>query len=112
MKPEFSASSAMRHEGLAEAKLPLMLIATLCVALVVGLVLKHTVPADAVLPALVLLTFLSAGAAGLAGLMSGRSFRQAILDMAGVLTFVGIFAAVAVEPDQMALLMEGTRGEH
>ncbi len=83
-----------------------MLAMTLGAAVLVGLIIKQTLPVDAVLPALVALSFAAAGTIGLAGILNGRTLRLALLDVAGVLTFVGIFTAVAVEPDQMVRLMQ------
>jgi hypothetical protein len=65
-------------------------------------------PAEAVLP-LVASTFLGFGA-GLALLSWKRPIDRSqvnYLDVAGALTLIGFFAAVAIEPEQLVRLVEG-----
>jgi hypothetical protein len=111
MKLQTGNSRALRHDSLEEVRLPIMLVVTLGAALAVALALKHALPVEAVLPALVILMFAAAAFIGFAGFAAGRSMKQSIFDIAGVFTFVGVFIAAAVEPEQMVGLMESVRTE-
>jgi hypothetical protein len=107
MKLGFGSPRRARNDkDLGDTRLPLMLAATLCAAVLVTTFVKQTLPIDAVLPALAAVTFAAAAFVGVAGVVSGRGVRLAMFDVAGVLTFVGIFTAAAVEPEQMMRLMQ------
>ena len=101
MKLESSLSRTLGHAT--DARLAQILAATLCGALIAAAALRHMLPPDAVLPVLVALLFGSAGVIGLAAIVSGR--KTALLDVAGVLTFIGIITAALIEPDKMTRLV-------
>jgi hypothetical protein len=104
VKPGPGGQAAVRN--IADVRLPVMLGGALCVALLVATLMKQTLPTDAILPAVTALTFACAALVGVAGAVSGRGVRLAMLEFAGVLTCVGIFTAAAIEPDQIIRLMQ------
>ena len=70
-----------------------------------ALAIRHLMPADALVPAIVTLIFaVGAAAAGAAWLCRTRRLRILWLDLAGSLTFIGIVISALIEPDQMVRL--------
>ena len=62
-------------------------------------------PTDALAPAIATLLFaLGAATAGFALLLLRDRARTMWLDLAGLLTFVGIVVSILIEPDQMVRL--------
>src|SRR5262245_50686767 len=85
------------------------LTGALAAALAFAAVLQPSLSPEALLPATVTLIFLlAAGVALLAWLRPVPRRQFTYWDAAGVLTFIGICAAAAVEPEQMAQLVAGT----
>jgi len=76
-----------------------------------------TMPNDLVLPTFTVLCFMLAALTALkvTGSKSARSGADSgaigYLEVAGVLTFIGVCAASQVDPDQMVRLVEGARRE-
>ena len=74
-------------------------------ALITTLGLRSILPTDALAPAIATLLFALGGAtAGFALLWRRDQARKAWLDIAGLLTFVGIIVSILIEPDQMVRL--------
>lgn len=74
-------------------------------ALIATLGLRSLLPTDALAPAIAtLLLAVAAAMAGLALLCRRSQARSLWLDVAGVLTFVGITVSILIEPDQMVRL--------
>jgi uncharacterized membrane protein HdeD (DUF308 family) len=74
-------------------------------ALITTLGLRSILPIDALAPAIATLLFaLGAATAGFALLWRRDQARKAWLDIAGLLTFVGIIVSILIEPDQMVRL--------
>ena len=74
-------------------------------ALIATLGLRSILPVDALAPAIAtLLLAVAAATAGLALLCRRHQARSLWLDIAGVLTFVGIAVSILIEPDQMVRL--------
>ena len=77
----------------------------LLAALLVGLAIRHIVPADALAPVAVTSLFAVAGlTAGLALLCRAGEFRTMWFDIAGSLTFIGVVLSVLIDPDQLIRL--------
>ena len=84
------------------------LTGALAAAVVFAAVLQPSLPLEALIPATVTLIFaLAAGVALFAWLKPVPRRHFTYWDAAGVLTFIGIVAAAAVEPEQMAQLVAG-----
>ena len=85
------------------------LTGALAAALGFAAVLQPSLAREALVPATVTLIFaLAAGVALLAWLKPVPRRQFTYWDAAGVLTFIGICAAAAVEPEHMAQLVAGT----
>jgi hypothetical protein len=75
-------------------------------ALITTVGLRSVLPIDALAPAIATLLFaLGAATAGLALLCRRPQARSLWLDVAGVLTFVGVTVSILIEPDQMVRLV-------
>jgi len=75
-------------------------------ALIATLGLRSMLPIDALAPAIAtLLLAVAAATAGLALFCRRNQARSLWLDVAGVLTFVGITVSILIEPDQMVRLL-------
>ncbi|MDB5581083.1 MAG: hypothetical protein JWR80_6259 [Bradyrhizobium sp.] len=75
-------------------------------ALIATVGLRSVLPIDALAPAIATLLFaLGATTAGVALLCRRRQARSVWLDIAGVVTFVGITVSILIEPDQMVRLV-------
>ena len=80
--------------------------ASLLLALAAALALRAFVSLDALAP--IVATLLFAFAASIAGgalVPRNRNRRAAWLDVAGVLTFVGVGISIVIDPDQMVRLI-------
>ena len=89
----------------------LALAATLLGMIAAFVLAQSSLPIDAVLPAMVLLLFLVAGIAAVMAWSDASRLPPGHLtyrDVSGVLTFVGILLAAAVEPDQLVRLVAST----
>ena len=74
-------------------------------ALIATLAVRNALPIDALAPAIATLLFVLGGAtAGVALLWRRNQARTMWLDVAGMLTFVGVAVSVLIEPDQMVRL--------
>jgi uncharacterized membrane protein HdeD (DUF308 family) len=74
-------------------------------ALIATLGMSYVLPTDALTPAIATLLFtLGAATAGFALLCQRNQARAMWLDIAGVLTFVGVAVSILIEPDQMVRL--------
>ena len=83
-----------------------LLAAMLLGALIATLGLRAILPTDALAPAIATLLFaLGAATAGFALLCLRNQARTAWLDIAGILTFVGVAVSILIEPDQMVRLV-------
>jgi len=88
---------------------PQIVFAGALAAVALAAVLAQSLSKDHVLPTVSTLLFVFAAAVALVGWR--RPMREARLsywDVAGVLTFIGICVAAAIEPDQMVRLVAGT----
>jgi uncharacterized membrane protein HdeD (DUF308 family) len=75
-------------------------------ALIATLGLRAVLSSDALAPAIATLLFTSGAAtAGFALLCRRNQARTVWLDIAGVLTFVGVAVSILIEPDQMVRLV-------
>ena len=75
-------------------------------ALITTVGLRTILPTDALAPAIATLLFaLAAATAGIALLCRRNQARRAWLDIAGLLTFVGVAVSILIEPDQMVRLV-------
>lgn len=75
-------------------------------ALITAVGMRNVLPIDALAPAIATLLFaLGAATAGLALLCRRNEARSVWLDIAGVLTFVGVTVSILIEPDQMVRLV-------
>ncbi|WP_398474837.1 hypothetical protein [Tardiphaga sp.] len=80
--------------------------ATLLLTLAAGLALRAFVSLDALAPIVATLLFaLAASIAGGALIPRNRKRRAAWLDVAGVLTFIGVGISIVIDPDQMVRLV-------
>ena len=87
----------------------LVLTGALASVLTMAALTHHTMQADALLPAVILMFFLAAAAVALTAWQYPMPARQfSYWDAAGVLTALGICMAAAVEPEQMVRLVAGT----
>lgn len=77
--------------------------AILLLAVLAALGLRTILSLDALAPAVASLMFGLAAAVGCVALLLRRSAR--LLDLAGILTFVGIIVSLTIESDQMTRLM-------
>jgi uncharacterized membrane protein HdeD (DUF308 family) len=78
----------------------------LLAALIATLGLRTILPIDALAPAIATLLFvLGAATAAFALLCRRNQARSTWLDIAGLLTFVGIAVSILIEPDQMVRLV-------
>lgn len=112
--PMKSASGGIRgwHDETRSDVRPLIIAVTgLALTLIVVVLLRSHLPADALLPATVLALFALAAVSGLAGAASSRPSRAAYLQAAGALTFIGIVVAALVEPDQLVRLVTSERSD-
>jgi hypothetical protein len=79
---------------------------TMLGALIATLGLRGLLPTDALAPAVCTLLFaLGAATAAFALLRRRDQARTAWLDIAGMLTFVGVAVSILIEPDQMVRLV-------
>jgi hypothetical protein len=75
-------------------------------ALIATMGLRSILPTDALAPAITTLLFaLGAATAAFALLCRRNQARRAWLDIAGLLTFVGVAISILIEPDQMVRLV-------
>jgi hypothetical protein len=75
-------------------------------ALIATLGLRNILPTDALAPAVTTLLFALGAATAAASLLCRRNqARKAWLDIAGLLTFVGVAVSILIEPDQMVRLV-------
>lgn len=80
--------------------------ASLLLALAAALALRAFVSPDALAPIVATLLFaLAASIAGGALIPRNRKRRTAWLDVAGVLTFIGVGISIVIDPDQMVRLV-------
>jgi threonine/homoserine/homoserine lactone efflux protein len=87
--------------GWAEKLFAVVLLGTMIAALGI----RNILPADALTPVITTLLFaLAAAAAGFALLWRRKQRRTMWLDIAGVLTFVGVAISILIEPDQLIRL--------
>jgi hypothetical protein len=87
----------------------LVFVGALAAAVATAVVLAQSLSKDHVLPTVSTLLFLMAAAVALvAWRHPTRGPHLSYWDVAGVLTFIGIFVAAAIEPDQMVRLVAGT----
>lgn len=85
-----------------------ILALTLMLALAAAIGLRAVLSLDALAPVVATLLFGLAAATGVVALLSRG--RSVYLDLAGILTFVGVFVSIMIESDQMTRLM--TLSEH
>jgi len=86
----------------------LVLTGTLAVTLIISALLQPSLARDALLPVTVTMMFgFAAGIAALAWFRPLPQRRFTYWDAAGVLTFIGICAAAAVEPEQAVQFVTG-----
>jgi uncharacterized membrane protein HdeD (DUF308 family) len=75
-------------------------------ALIATLGLRNILPTDALAPAITTLLFaLGAATAAFALLCRRNQARTAWLEIAGLLTFVGVAVSILIEPDQLVRLV-------
>lgn len=80
--------------------------ASLLITLAAALALRAFVSLDALAPIVATLLFaLAASIAGSALLPRNRGRRATWLDVAGVLTFIGVGISIVIDPDQMVRLV-------
>lgn len=83
-----------------------LIAAMLLGALLATLGLRTVLPTDALAPAIATLLFaLGATTAGFALLLLRNQARTTWLNVAGLLTFVGIGVSILIEPDQLVRLL-------
>jgi 4-amino-4-deoxy-L-arabinose transferase-like glycosyltransferase len=83
-----------------------LLAAMLLGALITTLGLRSVLPTDALAPAIATLLFaLGATTAGIALLLLRNQARTTWLNVAGLLTFVGIAVSILIDPDQLVRLL-------
>jgi len=99
-------SPIARHEAAPGGRAKELFAAILLVALTLALALRATLSLDALAPAVATLMFvIAAGSAGIAMQCRREGFRATWLDVAGVLTFVGVAITLLIEPDQLVRLV-------
>lgn len=87
----------------------IVFVGALAAAVATAAVLAQSLSKDHVLPTVSTLLFVLAAAVALvAWRRPTRGPRLSYWDVAGVLTFIGICVAAAIEPDQMVRLVAGT----
>jgi hypothetical protein len=75
-------------------------------ALIATLGLRNMLPTDALAPAVTTLLFALGAATAAAALLCRRNqARTAWIEIAGLLTFVGVAVSILIEPDQMVRLV-------
>ncbi len=80
--------------------------ASLLMTLAAALALRAFVSLDALAPIVATLLFaLAASVAGSALVPRNRKRRATLLDVAGVLTFIGVGISIVIDPDQMIRLV-------
>lgn len=94
--------TSSRTDPAAPITMALMLMATLGIVLVMIAVTQRVHSDDAVLPVVLTLLLIAAAASAVAGFLSSR---RLLLDLAGLLTLVGLVAGAMVEPEQMVRLI-------
>lgn len=83
-----------------------MLAAMMLGAVITTLALRAVLPTDALAPAIATLLFaLGAATAGFALLLLRNQARTTWLNIAGLLTFVGIAVSILIDPDQLIRLL-------
>lgn len=83
-----------------------LLAAMLLGAVITTLGLRTVLPTDALAPAIATLLFaLGATTAGIALLVLRNQARTTWLNLAGLLTFVGIAVSILIDPDQLVRLL-------
>ncbi|MDB5573815.1 MAG: hypothetical protein JWR79_972 [Tardiphaga sp.] len=80
-----------------------LLALTLTLALAVALGLRAVLSLDALAPVVATLMFVLAAATGCAALLLRK--RTMFFDLAGLLTFIGVFISIMIESDQMTRLL-------
>ena len=84
-----------------------LIAAILLVALAFALALRATLAPDALAPAVATLMFVMAAVtAGIAMRCRQERFRATGLDIAGMLTFIGVAITLLIEPDQIVRLVD------
>lgn len=85
------------------------LVGMLLGTLIATIVLRSLLPIDALAPVVATLLFVAGAAiAGFALLLLRDRGRSAWLDIAGLLTFVGIAVSILIDPDQMVRLLHSS----
>jgi hypothetical protein len=88
------------------ARVKELFAAVLLIALMLALALRATLSLDALAPAVATLLFVIAAAtAGIAMRCRRERFRATWLDIAGMLTFIGVAITLLIEPDQIVRLV-------
>lgn len=88
------------------ARVKELFAAVLLIALVLALALRATLSLDVLAPAVASLMFVIAAAtAGIAMRCRRDNFRATWLDIAGMLTFIGVAITLLIEPDQIVRLV-------
>lgn len=109
-------ANRLAHRSDARAQGPRVVFAAVILIAFAGSTVSTTIlPRDLVLPAVSTLFFVLAAAVALVGWACRQASERAPLtywDVAGVLTFVGIFAAALIEPDQLVRLVEGAHRDN
>jgi hypothetical protein len=86
-----------------------VLVGVLLGTLVSAIALQNLLPTDALAPVIATVLFVvGAATAGLALLLLRDRARMAWLNIAGVLTFVGIAVSILIDPDQMVRLLHSS----
>jgi hypothetical protein len=86
-----------------------LVVAVLLVTLISTIALRNLLPTDALAPAIATLLFVvGAATAGFALLLLRDPTRTAGLNIAGLLTFVGIGVSILIDPDQMVRLLDSS----
>ena len=86
-----------------------LLVGILLGTLISTIALRNLLPIDALAPAIATLLFVvGAATAGFALLLLRDPARTVWLDIAGLLTFVGIAVSILIEPDQMVRLLHSS----
>lgn len=86
-----------------------LLVGLLLGTLISTIALRNLLPPDALTPVIATLLFLvGAATAGVALLLRRGRARTAWLNIAGLLTFVGIGVSILIDPDQIVRLLESS----
>jgi hypothetical protein len=84
-----------------------LLVGMLLGTLISTIALRNLLPADALAPVIATLLFVvGAATAGLALLLLRDRTRTVWLNIAGLLTFVGIAVSILIDPDQLVRLLD------